>query len=140
MKPFVACLATALAVFIGTSAFANAGGQAVTPKQFAALSKRVTALEKTNKIIIGYVGACFNHWAPVSRYGPGGNEGYVYLFPDTTTQPESALDINHSGDTADFFVPSPTTDCSLNVSQFRSLAAAAHGAPAAKLAPHTLKR
>ena len=140
MKPFVACLATALAVFIGTSAFANAGGQAVTPKQFAALSKRVTALEKTNKIIIGYVGACFNHWAPVSRYGPGGNEGYVCVFPDTTTQPESALDINHSGDTADFFVPSPTTDCSLNVSQFRSLAAAAHGAPAAKLAPHTLKR
>ena len=139
MKTFVACLATALAVFIGTSAFANAGGQAVTPKQFAALSKRVTALEKTNKIIIGYVGQCFNHWAPVSRYGPGGNEGYVYMFPDTTTQPESALDINHSGDTADFFVPSPTTDCSLNVSQFRSLAAAAHGVPT-KLAPQTLKR
>ncbi len=139
MKTFVACLATALAVFIGTSAFANAGGQAVTPKQFAALSKRVTTLEKTNKTILAYVGVCFNHWAPVSRYGPGGNEGYVYVLPDSSVQPVSALDINHSGDTADFFVPSPTTDCSLNVAQFRSLAAAAHGAPA-KLVPHTLKR
>ena len=139
MKTFVACLATALAVFIGTSAFANAGGQAVSPKQFAALSKRVATLEKTDKVFLAYVGTCFNHWAPVSRYGPGGNEGYVYLFPDNSTQATAALDINHSGDTADFFVPSPTTDCSLNVAQFRSLAAAAHGAPA-KLVPHTLKR
>ena len=139
MKPFVACLATALAVFIGTSAFANAGGQAVTPKQFAALSKRVTALEKTNKTILAYVGTCFNHWASVSRYGPGGNEGYVYVLPDNSVHPTSALDITESGDTADFFVPSPTADCSLNIARFRSLASAAHGAPA-QLAPHTLKR
>jgi hypothetical protein len=140
VKTFVACLATALAVFVGTSAFANAGGQAVTPKQFAALSKRVTTLEKTDRTFLAYVGACFNHWAPVSRYGPGGNEGYVYVFPDNSLQPVSALDINHSGDTADFYVPSPTADCSLNLAKFRALAAATHGAPAAKLVAHTRTR
>jgi hypothetical protein len=140
VKTFVACLATALAVFIGTSAFANAGGQAVTPKQFAALSKRVATLEKTDKVVLAYVGTCFNHWTPINRYGPGGDEGYVYVFPDKTVQAESALDITNTGDTANFYVPSPATDCSLNVAKFRSLAAAAHGAPAAKLVAHSRKR
>jgi hypothetical protein len=138
VKTFAACVATALAVLVGTSAFANAGGQAVTPKQFAALAKRVTAVEKTEKTVVGYVGQCFSRWAPVSRYGPGGNEGFVYVFPDGSLQAVAALDINHTGDTADFYVPAPTADCSLTSTQLRSLSVAVRGAArTANFVPHS---
>jgi hypothetical protein len=43
----------AVALYVTT---APAGEQAVTPKQFAALQKRVTKLEKTNKDIVDVLG------------------------------------------------------------------------------------
>jgi hypothetical protein len=126
VKTLFACLATGLIVFLGTTAFAGAGQQAVTPKQFAALSKRVVALEKSNKVVLGYVGVCFNKWAPVSLYGPGDTEGYLYGLPDKSIITTSALDITNTGETPNFYVPAPTADCSLNLARFRALAGHAH--------------
>jgi hypothetical protein len=52
-------LALALVAFAAVALYATtapAGEQAVTPKQFAALQKRVAKLEKDNKDIIGAIG------------------------------------------------------------------------------------
>jgi hypothetical protein len=110
---------------MAATAFADAGQQAITPKQFAALSKRVAAVEKSNKAVQGYVANCFNKWVAVSVYGPGGPEGYLYGLADKTVITTSALDITNTGDTPSFFVPAPAADCSLNLTRFRSLAGGA---------------
>jgi hypothetical protein len=135
VKVLLASFATGLIVFLGTSAFAGAGQQAVTPKQFAALTKRVTALEKSNKVVLAYVGACFNKWAPVTDYGPGNGEGYLYGLPDKTVVTTSALDITNSGETPNFYVPAPTADCSLNLARFRALAVPKQQSKAPNLSP-----
>ena len=140
MKTLLASLATGLIVFLGTTAFAGAGQQAVTPKQFAALSKRVVALEKSNKVVLGYVGACFNRRAPVSDYGPSDTEGYLYGLPDKTIITTSALDITNSGDTPNFYVPAPTADCSLNLTRFRALAGHVRHISAVNLSPVSRSR
>ncbi len=51
MKRVLVVAAVALAVVVLYATTAPAGQQAVTPKQFAALQKRVTKLEKDNKDI-----------------------------------------------------------------------------------------
>jgi hypothetical protein len=56
MTRVLAVAVVALAAVALYAATAPAGEQAVTPKQFAALQKRVTALEKTNKQIIQAIG------------------------------------------------------------------------------------
>jgi hypothetical protein len=135
VKALLASFATGLVVFLGTTAFAGAGQQAVTPKQFAALTKRVTALEKANKVVLAYVGQCFNKWAPVTDYGPGGEEGYLYGLPDKTIITTSALDITNTGETPNFYVPAPTGDCSLNLTRFRALAGPTHQTRKLNLSP-----
>ncbi len=52
MRRVLVLAAVALAAVAVYAATAPAGQQAVTPKQFAALSKRVKALEKDNKDLI----------------------------------------------------------------------------------------
>ena|SRR5437763_5129278 len=52
---------------------APAGQQTVTPKQFAALSKRVTKLEKDNKLLIGFAGlvaTCLDQSAVATTKAP----------------------------------------------------------------------
>ncbi|TML98085.1 MAG: hypothetical protein E6G03_00980 [Actinobacteria bacterium] len=49
----VAIAIGAVSLYVTT---APAGQQAVTPKQFAALTKRVTKLEKDNKLLLGFAG------------------------------------------------------------------------------------
>ena len=51
----VAAIAVA-AVSLLVVTTAPAGQQAVTPRQFAALSKRVAKLEKDNKLLLGFAG------------------------------------------------------------------------------------
>jgi hypothetical protein len=135
LKTFLTCLTTAAVVLLGVTAFANAGQQSVTPAQFIALSKRVAKLEKANKAELTYIAACFNKWQPVSDYGPGDKEGYLYSFPDGTVVPTSALDLTNTGDTPNFFVPSPASDCSLNVARFRALAGHGRTSPAVSISP-----
>jgi hypothetical protein len=133
LKILVACLVTAIAVLLGAGTFASAGQQAVTPGQFAALKKRVASLEKSNKVVLAYVGACFNKWAPITDYGAVDGEGYVYTFADGTSRLESAVDVTNTGDQPNFFVPAAPSDCSLNLPRFRSLANSANGARSANL-------
>jgi hypothetical protein len=113
----VAVLVAALVV----AAFAEAGQQAVTPGQFAALTKRVKKLEKDDNAVLSYVGSCFSAWAPVSRYGGLPTEGYVYGYSDGHAGFESALDATAQGDKPSFFVPAAAQDCTL--SAYRKLAA-----------------
>jgi hypothetical protein len=113
----VAVLVAALVV----AAFAEAGQQAVTPAQFAALSKRVKKLEKDDNALLAYVGACFVTWAPVSRYGGLPTEGYSYTHPDAKVSLESALDITVQGEKPSFYAPAAAEDCTL--SAYRKLAA-----------------
>jgi hypothetical protein len=113
----VAALVAALVV----AAFAEAGQQAVTPGQFAALSKRVKKLEKDDNALLAYVGTCFSAWSPMSRYGGLPTEGYVYAYSDGKAGFESAMDVTAEGDKPNFYVPASTQDCTLTA--YRKLAA-----------------
>jgi hypothetical protein len=113
----VAALVAALVV----AAFAEAGQQAVTPGQFAALSKRVKKLEKDDNAVLSYVGACFAKWSPVTGYGGLPTEGYNYTYTDGKVGFESALDITAQGDEPSFYVPAADENCSLQA--YRKLAA-----------------
>ena len=82
--------------------------------QVAALTKRVTKLEKANSLILSWVGTCFNTWTPLTAYGDS-TQGYEYLGQDGQTFTTEALDLTNSGDTPTFFVPTASSDCSLNL-------------------------
>jgi hypothetical protein len=76
---------------------APAGQQAVTPKQFAALQKRVTKLEKDNKDIIGAIGIIVQC---------AFNKGAI----PTTKAP--TYHVTGTGETTDFYVLTTSdTDC-----------------------------
>ena len=88
--------ATAVAAVSLYAATAPAGQQAVTPKQFAALSKRVTKLEKDNKLLLAFAGivaTCLDKGAVATTKAP------AYHVPAT-------------GETTDFYVFGTTNlDC-----------------------------
>jgi hypothetical protein len=93
-------LALAVIVFAVVSLYATtapAGEQAVTPKQFSALQKRVVKLEKDNKVIIGalnFVIAC------------GFDQGAI----PTTKVPQ--YHVTATGETTDFYVlTTSNADC-----------------------------
>jgi len=71
---------------------APAGQEAVTPKQFAALQKRVKNLE-------GVVNLCFQKAAPVTQY-----DGYQATDVNNAPIETSALDFTDAGDTPDAYV------------------------------------
>jgi hypothetical protein len=108
-------------VALVVAAFAEAGQQTVTPRQFTALSKRVTKLEKDDNALAGYIGTCLANWAPVSEYGGLNNEGYAYQYADGKVGLETALDLSGAGETPSFYVPAPKQNCSLQA--YRKLAA-----------------
>jgi hypothetical protein len=93
-------LAVALVAFAAVALYATtapAGEQAVTPKQFAALQKRVTKLEKDNKDIINALTIIIQC---------GFNKGAI----PTTKSP--TYHVTGTGETTDFYVLTTSdTDC-----------------------------
>jgi len=89
MKRVLAVALVALAAVARYAATAPAGQQAVTPKQFAALQKRVATLEKTNKQIILALGVIV---------GCAFDQGAI----PTTQAPE--YHVTGTGETTDFYV------------------------------------
>ena len=104
MKRF---FATAGAVAIGglvAAGVAPAVEQAVTPKQYNALVKRVTKMEKTVDALGVVTTQCLLHeTAPVSVYGTA-SEGYVYSKPDGSLQVVTALDVTETGQTPHYYL------------------------------------
>ena len=89
MTRVLAVAVVALAAVALYAATAPAGEQAVTPKQFASLQKRVTALEKTNKQIIQAIGVIV---------GCAFDQGAI----PTTKTPQ--YHVTATGETTDFYV------------------------------------
>jgi hypothetical protein len=112
MKRFLAVAAVALAAVAVYAAVAPAGPQVVTPKQFAALSKKVTKLQKDFNTLQSLVATCaFNQAVPVAQFGnPAGNEGYVYQNPDSSLELQTALDVSATSSAQGWFL-STTTSC-----------------------------
>jgi hypothetical protein len=112
MKRFIAVAAVCLAAVGLYAAVAPAGQQSVTPRQFAALSKKVTKLQKDFNSLKSIVATCtLNQAVPVAQFGnPAGNEGYAYQNPDNSLELQTALDVSVSTAAQGWFL-STTTDC-----------------------------
>jgi hypothetical protein len=109
MKRFLAVAAVALAAVAVYAAVAPAGPSVVTPRQFSALSKKVSAQAKTINSLkkeLATVETCaFNQAVPVAQFGnPDGNEGYVYQNPDTTLELQTALDVSATSSAQGWFL------------------------------------
>jgi hypothetical protein len=89
MRRFLALALVAFAAVALYATTAPAGEQAVTPKQFSALQKRVTKLEKTNKDIINAIGIIVTCTL---------NKGAI----PTTKTPQ--YHVTGTGETTDFYV------------------------------------
>jgi hypothetical protein len=92
----------------------SSGGVNNLRRQVAGLTKRVGQLEKSNTALVGWIGACFNTWTPLTAYGDS-TQGYEYLGQDGQVFTTEALDLTNTGDTPSFFVPSAPSDCSLGL-------------------------
>ena len=98
MKRFLAVVVVALAAVAVYAAVAPAGPTVVTPKQFAALSKKVTTLQKKvtslNSELVAFEN-CFTGAVPVGEFGDERNqtEGYFYHGSDGTDFLTTALDV-----------------------------------------------
>ena len=115
MKRFLAVAALALAAVAVYAAVAPAGPTVVTPREFAALSKKVAVQGKTITSLkkeLATVETCaFNQAVPVAQFGnPDANEGYVYQNPDTTLELQTALDVSATSSAQGWFL-STTTAC-----------------------------
>jgi hypothetical protein len=128
MKRFLAVAAVALAAVAVYAAVAPAGPQVVTPGQFAALSKKVTKLQKDFNTLRSTVLACaFNEAVPVAQFGnPQGNEGYVYQNPDTSLELQTALDVSASSSAQGWFLSTTTTCANAINSGKKALGLRAH--------------
>lgn len=115
MKRFLAVVVVALTAVGVYAAVAPAGPQAVTPGQFAALSKKVAAQGKTinnlKKELSAVETCALAHAQAVAQYGnPPGNEGYVYNNPDNSLELQTALDAAPAAD-AQAWVLVTTSTC-----------------------------
>jgi hypothetical protein len=122
----VAAVGLAAVVFYTTTA--PAGQQAVTPGQFAALSKKVTKLRKdVNDLTTILVGCVMHHAYPVKEFGGLSDEGYQYKFPDGHVGNETALDLAQANDpnAAWFLAVEPGCAAVINGGGGRTLAALA---------------
>lgn len=124
MKRFLVVAAVALIAVAVYAAVAPAGPQAVTPAQFAALSKKVTKLQKDFNSLRSTVLTCaFNQAVPVAQFGnPPGNEGYVYQNPDNSLELQTALDVSASSSAQGWFL-STTTQCANAINSGKKVAA-----------------
>ena len=111
MKRLLVLVATAgLAVALYATT-AGGGQQAVTPGQFAALSKKVTKLQKDVKALNSVIGDClFVQAVPVASFGTD-TEGYVYHRSDGTDVITTALDIVTANETPQAWLVGTTTQC-----------------------------
>ena len=128
MKRFLAVAAVALAAVAVYAAVAPAGPTVVTPKQFAALSKKVTKLQKDFNTLQNTVVTCaFNQAVPVAQYGTSnGNEGYIYENADTTDELQTALDVAPTADAQGWFLSTTTACANANNSGKKALGLRAH--------------
>jgi len=91
-KVLLVAVAAALLGALLYAATAPAGQQAVTPKQFAALQKRVKNLETV-------INVCFQGAVPVARFG-----GYDAKDANGVQISATALDVTDQGDTPQAFL------------------------------------
>jgi hypothetical protein len=102
LKRLVIVLAAALVAVAVYAVTAPAGQQSVTPREFSALQKRVSTLEKKTKALTNTL-KCLNTYAPLTAYGDSqnGTEGYVYQNSSHQDGLTTAVDFTGQGDTAD---------------------------------------
>lgn len=106
MKRLMVLLAAALAGVSIYAVAAPAGQQAVTPRQFAALQKRVTTLEKNLKVVrdtTNAIGACLVTAAtavPIAVFGTA-DEGYVYRLTSGQLVVTTGMDVLSSSEVTD---------------------------------------
>jgi hypothetical protein len=112
MKRFLAVAAVALIAVAVYATVAPAGPQAVTPRQFSALSKKVTKLQKDFNSLKNVVGACvLTSAVPVAQFGnPEGSEGYDYVNTDNSEELQTALDVSASSVAQGWFL-NTTAEC-----------------------------
>jgi hypothetical protein len=111
MKRLLVLVAVAFgAVALYAVTTAPAGQQAVTPAQFAALTKRVSTLEKnlkkTTSTLNAVAGCVVVTAIPVTRY-----DGYVAQDSAGQALTTPALDITATGETAQFWVLTTSPSC-----------------------------
>jgi hypothetical protein len=114
MKRLIAAAAIGLVAVALYAVTASGTPQAVTPRQFAALSKKVTTLTKTVNSLkkdLATVETCaFDAAIPVARFGnPDGNEGYVYQNPDNSLELQIALDVSTAQAAQGWFLSTSAT-------------------------------
>ena len=111
MKRLLVLVATAGLAVALYAATAGGGQQAVTPGQFAALSKKVTKLQKDVKGLNSVIGDClFVQAVPVASFGTA-SEGYVYARADGSVIITSALDIVSANETPQAWLVGTNTQC-----------------------------
>jgi hypothetical protein len=96
MKRLIAAAAIGLIAVALYAVTASGTPQAVTPKQFAALSAKVSALQKKLTSVSKEL-AAFESCVPtgavgIAQFGNATTEGYVYQNPDKSLELQTALD------------------------------------------------
>jgi len=111
MKRLLVLVATAGLAVALYAATAGGGQQAVTPGQFAALSKKVTKLQKDVKALNSVIGDClFVQAVSVASFGTD-TEGYAYVRADGSVIITSALDTVGPNETPAFWLVGTNTQC-----------------------------
>ena len=129
MKRLVAVLAVALVAVSTYAVTAPAGPQAVTPRQFNALVKRVARDERTIKNLTTQL-ACIKTFAPLTVYGiPSQGVGYLYS-PGVgqNVAITTAVDETEQGGQPSFRVPIVNASCASS-GRFAPKAAPARAVP-----------
>jgi hypothetical protein len=114
MKRLLVLVAAAFGAVALYAVTAPASQQAVTPAQFAALTKRVTTLEKNLKTTRGalavLVSCTYAKAIPVSEY-----DGFVYQPPSGPQVVTTALSLTDTGDTAQYWVLTTSQACATDI-------------------------
>lgn len=115
MKRFIAIAAACMLAVAIYAVTASGTPQAVTPKQFSALSKKVTTLtKKLNSVTkeLAAVETCaFVAAVPIAQFGdPTNGEGYAYQNTNHSVVLETALDVSTT-DAAQGYALVTNADC-----------------------------
>ena len=119
MKRLALVLAAAVAAVALYAATAPAGQQAVTPAQFAALSKKVTTLQKDVKSLKAAFG-CLSALG-IAQFGDGSTTGFHYKQPDGSEVLTTAIDVTGQGEQPAALIAAIDPQCVRSTS-FRRLA------------------
>jgi hypothetical protein len=123
MKRLLALVVTAALAVALYAATAQSGQQAVTPKQFKALSAKVTKIRKDLDATLVVLTSCVMGTAiPVSRYS-----GYVAADQNNQAFLTTALDVTETGDTPNGYALLVSSEAAcielINSSSLRKLSA-----------------